>query len=328
LDFPTCTSHASDSNAAPEGSVQSHRLLKLYARATESILQQQSRSSSIKAEHLVDRLSALARQHTLTAINRQTFSLTTASDHDQYNYDGTLSYPGNLTYDPCQLNYASAYLSSKDVQEAMHVSRASRNSSSPLKWLSCNDVINQDWFIMDFISDVTNLYSDIYNHPSKPKHFKMLVYSGDSDGVCATIGTQHWIYGIEHASVTSLWKPWRVDGQQAGFVTQFNDSLSFATVHFAGHEVPAYQPERALALLTAFLDSSLFNTSSNEVESSSFISSTDLSTVLIAMAVVIGLVLLLVVIARSLDLSTMKRHSPTGNGNLYEMVARSQHSQR
>ena len=34
--------------------------------------------------------------------------------------------------------------------------------------------------------------------------------------------------------------------------------FSFATVHFAGHEVPGYQPEKALALYKSYLDGSLF----------------------------------------------------------------------
>lgn len=68
---------------------------------------------------------------------------------------------------------------------------------------------------------MTKLYGRIYNHPQKPKGFKMLVYSGDSDGVCATVGTQHWVYNIDNAEIQSLWKPWIVDGQPAGRVLAY-----------------------------------------------------------------------------------------------------------
>lgn len=44
----------------------------------------------------------------------------------------------------------------------------------------------------------------------------------------------------------------------AGFLTKFSNFLSFATVHFAGHEVPAYQPEKALALLKGYINGSIF----------------------------------------------------------------------
>lgn len=306
------------------GSVQSRRLLNLYARANEHLLRHRSRRSSINIDQFVHKLSNLAMQYTLKAVNRgnKGFAL-----NDKYNYDGTLTFPGNLTYDPCQLNYAEQYLNLKEVQDAMHVSR----SSNALKWSSCNDHINEDWFVMDFISDVTTLYSDIYNHPSKPKHFKMLIYSGDSDGICATIGTQNWIYEIDNAEVMSLWQPWRVNDQQAGFVTQFYDSLTFATVHFAGHEVPAYQPERALLLLQLYLDDEIFtkSTSDQEAASPSKSSSEDILAVLISMAVILGVIFSLVVIARTLEHSAKTPyHSPDRTGSLYELVSRTQRRQR
>ena len=58
-----------------------------------------------------------------------------------------------------------------------------------------------------------------------------------------------------------LWRPWLMDGgsgQQGGFLAQFEGNFSFATVHAAGHEVPAYQPKAALALFAGYLDGSIF----------------------------------------------------------------------
>jgi hypothetical protein len=46
-----------------------------------------------------------------------------------------------------------------------------------------------------------------------------------------------------------------------GYLTKFKDGLSFMTVRYAGHEVPAYQPQKALELLRRYLDGSLFDTS-------------------------------------------------------------------
>jgi hypothetical protein len=43
-------------------------------------------------------------------------------------------------------------------------------------------------------------------------------------------------------------------------LTKFEDSLSFMTVRFAGHEVPAYQPQKALELFKRYLDGSVFHT--------------------------------------------------------------------
>lgn len=99
--------------------------------------------------------------------------------------------------------------------------------------------------------------------------------------VCATIGTQSWIYRIAGTEVKSLYQPWHYRNseygttQQGGYLTQFADSLSFATVHHAGHEVPAYQPEMALELFRRYLDGSLFHTGPSSSEGSSTSGSSD-----------------------------------------------------
>lgn len=68
------------------------------------------------------------------------------------------------------------YLNNPAVQKALHVSQK-------VNWTVCNDLVFNSWPLMDYMGDTTSLYSYIYNHPNKPKDFKMLVYSGDSDGV-------------------------------------------------------------------------------------------------------------------------------------------------
>jgi hypothetical protein len=47
--------------------------------------------------------------------------------------------------------------------------------------------------------------------------------------------------------------------QKAGYLTKFGGHFSFMTVHTAGHEAPAYQPARSLALLQLFLQGSVFS---------------------------------------------------------------------
>jgi carboxypeptidase C (cathepsin A) len=63
--------------------------------------------------------------------------------------------------------------------------------------------------------------------------------------------------------------PWKFENQTAGYLTEFdlggggNDnsnsnsnssSFIFATVHGAGHEVPAYRPAEAFALFKSFFN--------------------------------------------------------------------------
>lgn len=52
------------------------------------------------------------------------------------------------------------------------------------------------------------------------------------------------------------WRPWMVDNQVAGYSTTYTapgGRFVFATVKQAGHEVPLYQPLRALAMLQRFI---------------------------------------------------------------------------
>ena len=121
--------------------------------------------------------------------------------------------------------------------------------------------------------------------------------------VCATIGTQHWIYNVTDSPPVSLYKEWQYNdvnrGKQqgmkliafkififhmfltlfflieimqmnsinvretfclflGGYLTKFKDHFSFMTIRHAGHEVPAYQPQKALELFKRYLDGSLF----------------------------------------------------------------------
>jgi len=81
--------------------------------------------------------------------------------------------------------------------------------------------------------------------------------------VCATIGTQHWIYNITTTKpppITSIFDSWYYEDiiyghQKGGSLSTLQDDLKFMTVRFAGHEVPAYQPQSALAMFQMFLES-------------------------------------------------------------------------
>lgn len=77
------------------------------------------------------------------------------------------------------------YLSDPEVQEALHVGASSLRGKLGYtgEWAQCNDMVNEAWSFTDFLADTTYLYSRIYNHAKKPDGFKMLVFSGDNDGV-------------------------------------------------------------------------------------------------------------------------------------------------
>ena len=90
----------------------------------------------------------------------------------------------------------------------------------------------------------------------------ILVYSGDDDSVCGTLGTQTWVWNLGYNPQTA-WSPWYIDEQNkgkqvAGYWVRFHSSnkkaFTFATVHSAGHEVPWYKSMRSYEMLTKYLD--------------------------------------------------------------------------
>ena len=91
---------------------------------------------------------------------------------------------------------------------------------------------------------------------------RMVIMSGDDDSVCATLGTQQFIWDLNRTTL-SPWQPWYMhDGpmpcpgpackQVAGFTVKF-DGLSLVTVHGAGHLVPATRPAQGLEVLRRYL---------------------------------------------------------------------------
>jgi hypothetical protein len=83
----------------------------------------------------------------------------------------------------------------------------------------------------------------------------ILVFSGDNDAVCGTVGAQHWIWSLRYEVKGRMYKPYEVSQQMSGYATKFDGvKFGFVTVHGAGHEVPAYKPEVALYLWKTYLE--------------------------------------------------------------------------
>jgi carboxypeptidase C (cathepsin A) len=166
------------------------------------------------------------------------------------------SVPLSDTYEPCEDNWANDYLNKLDVKKALHV-------REDIVWEECSRTTKYELF--DKMRSTVRDYRQILEDKSVPD-FKMMIYSGDVDGVCGTVYTQKWLFDLGfNYQKDYLWKSWTVQGQTAGYITKFNTPVSkeskskeprltFATVHGAGHEVPTYKPEEAFVLFKAFLD--------------------------------------------------------------------------
>ena len=158
----------------------------------------------------------------------------------------------NIPYEPCEDAYSTTYLNRDDVKAALHV-------HTDIVWEECSRTTKYE--MKDKMLPMEKYYRTLLNSKTHPD-LRILVYSGDDDSVCGTIGTQRWIYDLGFP-VTKDWNTWYVDGQTAGYITTFktpyskDSRFSFITVHGAGHEVPTYKPKEALELFEMYLSNKI-----------------------------------------------------------------------
>lgn len=167
--------------------------------------------------------------------------------------------PPDVKYLPCEEQHTRQYLNNEDVQKALHVRGVLQH------WRECAPDEELSYSYIDYLNPQIDLYREIIDvAKSGHLHLRMLIYSGDNDSICSTSSTQAWIYDLGVKPVPGKdWNEWTLNHQTAGFLTHFDlgehtkSKFIFATVHGAGHEVPAYRPMEALALFTNFLNDEL-----------------------------------------------------------------------
>jgi len=84
---------------------------------------------------------------------------------------------------------------------------------------------------------------------------KILVYSGDVDGIVPYLGTSMWVHSFKNVQIKEPWRAWYDSGRQVGGFVEVFETFTFSTVRNAGHMVPWYQPERGWILYSSFLTS-------------------------------------------------------------------------
>jgi carboxypeptidase C (cathepsin A) len=159
---------------------------------------------------------------------------------------------GVASYEPCEDEFSANYLNDPAVKKAIHV-------FDDIEWVECSHTTKYQ--MADKMLPMEKYYRTLLNSKTHPD-LRILVYSGDDDSVCGTIGTQKWIYDLGFP-VDNLWTTWSMDGQTAGYITTFktpfgkDSRFAFMTVHGAGHEVPTYKPKEALDLFQRYLKGTL-----------------------------------------------------------------------
>lgn len=101
-------------------------------------------------------------------------------------------------------------------------------------------------------------------YPELASKIRVLIYNGDADMCVPYTGNEEWITDLEDDGVlkqAGAWRPWfsdEVKSTPAGVKTTYsvvgtNQVLTFLTIRLAGHMVPLFRPEAALAFFKDFV---------------------------------------------------------------------------
>jgi carboxypeptidase C (cathepsin A) len=85
----------------------------------------------------------------------------------------------------------------------------------------------------------------------KANGYKLLFYSGDTDGAVPTYGTKRWIKELEWP-IKKEWRQWKTDGQVSGYIQEY-EGLDFVTIKGVGHMAPQYARKAVTSMITAHI---------------------------------------------------------------------------
>ncbi|XP_059663519.1 serine carboxypeptidase 1-like [Cornus florida] len=144
-------------------------------------------------------------------------------------------------FDPCSSIYRDSYLNNAEVQKAFH--------ANPTTWRGCR---GYHW--NDSPTTILPIIKDFIVNG-----IRVWIYSGDIDSVVPVTSTRYSISSLK-LPIQTPWLPWYTNDEVGGYVVEYQ-GLTFATVRGAGHLVPSYQPERALLMISSFLQGSVLPSS-------------------------------------------------------------------
>ena len=128
----------------------------------------------------------------------------------------------------------SHYLNREDVRKALNIP-----SKAPA-WEQCSNI---DYTMLQKAS--LWIYQELKNK------YKILKYSGDTDGAVPTIGTERWINKLDW-SVMRDYHAWFMDGQVAGY-NEVREGMEFTTIHGTGHMAPQWKRKPTHTMFVSWL---------------------------------------------------------------------------
>ncbi|KAD4888680.1 hypothetical protein E3N88_20753 [Mikania micrantha] len=147
--------------------------------------------------------------------------------------------PGSVKdFDPCSDDYVSNYLNRAEVQEALHARNTSWSFCGGIGWTDSPTTI---------LPTINQLIAD---------GIIVWIYSGDIDGRVPVTSSRYSVNKLK-IPVVVPWRPWYYNKEVGGYVVGYRGSMVLTTIRGAGHTVPSYQPERALVMISSFLQGEL-----------------------------------------------------------------------
>ncbi|CAN8302647.1 unnamed protein product [Cochlearia groenlandica] len=151
----------------------------------------------------------------------------------------------SMGVDVCISYEEQIYLSLPEVQKALHANQ----TQLPYQWSMCSSLLNYNNTDGD-----TNILPILKRIVESKVH--VWVFSGDEDSVIPLLGSRTLVRELAedlNFNITVPYGAWFHRGQVGGWVIEYGNLLTFATVRGAAHMVPYAQPSRSLHLFHSFV---------------------------------------------------------------------------
>jgi len=131
-----------------------------------------------------------------------------------------------------------SYYGRQDVREALHIPEDIQ------EWTLCTTKITLEYH--------RGAKGSQFIYEALQGKYRMLHFSGDTDGAVPTLGTQNWIASLNW-NVEEKWRAYLVDNQVAGYLESYEGGFTFASVHGAGHMAPQFKPPETYHLISNWI---------------------------------------------------------------------------
>ncbi|KAF5796253.1 putative carboxypeptidase D [Helianthus annuus] len=148
--------------------------------------------------------------------------------------------------DVCMSFERCFYFNLPEVQHALHANR----TMLPYSWTMCSTGV------LNYTESDGNINMIPLLKRILKSRIPVWIYSGDQDSVVPLLGSRSLVREMAQDLEFNISVPygvWFHKGQVGGWVTEYGNLLTFATVRGASHLVPYAQPSRALRMFTSFI---------------------------------------------------------------------------